>query len=132
MTDVPATLPERQRLILASDLPKDEKLVLLTLSLYIGDNGYCWATAETLANCCSMSLRRCKAHLSSLTGKGIVASQRRRNQPAWRSVNWSFLQNQEVPPVARPEKTGSATATPRKCHPWHVGKCHQWHIETTT
>jgi len=101
-----STLPGRQRAILASDLPQQQKLVLIALSLYVGNNHAAWPTIETLARDCSMSRRRLQSHLCALAGRGIVTSKRRRNQSALRSINWAAL---EAPLTAHPAQSGSAT-----------------------
>lgn len=111
------TLFSRFRLIFSSNLSTQEKLLLLDLCVYIGNNDTGWPTVETLARDCSQSRRRVTAHLQSLTDKGIVSSQRRRNQSALRSIHWEKLVNQDRTQAAHLDNQDETQATPRTRHP---------------
>ncbi|REK30654.1 MAG: hypothetical protein DWQ45_15610 [Planctomycetota bacterium] len=117
--NAPADLASRQRAILRAGLPPQEKLLLLTLALYIGDNGECWATVETLRRDCSLSIRRTHVHLKSLKDRGIVRSRRRRNAPSLRSIVWGRLAALNVTPAAHSDGQDVTQKTPRMCRQRH-------------
>ncbi|QDU37658.1 hypothetical protein Mal4_19730 [Maioricimonas rarisocia] len=106
---LPENLASRQRMILNTNLPMQQKLMLLSLALHIGNNEHTWASVETLAKSCSMKVRTAERQLTSLMDGGIVFSRRRTGQSALRSIIWSAVER-ELPPDARDSSNGPATS----------------------
>lgn len=78
------------------DLPDSEKLVLLALADWAGDDGRCWPSVGQMAKKCSKSERTVQATLRSLCGKGLL---RREDRPGKGTI-WFVNPRSDCTPAA--------------------------------
>ncbi len=94
-----------------------DRLVMLALADYAGDNGWCFPRQETLAVKCLVSLRTVQRSLEALVSLGEIEVQRRARLNWYKVIGDNVTSNDNA--VAFPTRQADVLDTSR-CHVEHV------------
>ncbi|MEM9263890.1 MAG: helix-turn-helix domain-containing protein [Cyanobacteria bacterium P01_F01_bin.13] len=109
---------EREKIIWESELPGNEKFLLLAINSFVDSNGECWPGQELLARMCGIGDRTIRNLCKSLEVRGIVERIRRFDTHGFRTsdkfkVNFDAVKN---PPESPPKSLPAKSATGKICH----------------
>ena len=111
---------EREKIIWDSELPGNEKFLLLAINSFVDSNGECWPGQELLARMCGIKDRTIRNLCKALETKGIIERNRRFDTRGFRTsdkfkVNFDAVKNPTgKPPQTLPEKSTTGKINHRK------------------